>query len=231
MAFATIGTRGIQAQSVDLSSKVTGTLPVPNGGLGIASGTTGQFLKFTGTETLASAADNAAHVKLEHKNVTSAASTINFEQKFSATYKNYFLLCSHITPSTDNTSIYMRFLTGTDTPFTTTSYNYSCTDYNNTDTNNSFFGANVAQARFTRGIDNDNTDVGRGSFILNIMTPNDTTHPPEYLWHASYRNVTQRPMAVGSGTLNSTSAFTGIQFYMDSGNVAEFTGTLYGIVE
>jgi len=55
MAFATIGTAGIQAQSIDLSSKVTGTLPVPNGGLGIASGTTGQFLKFTGTETLASA--------------------------------------------------------------------------------------------------------------------------------------------------------------------------------
>jgi hypothetical protein len=56
MAFATIGTAGIQAQSVDLSSKVTGTLPVPNGGLGVASGTTGQFLKFSGTETLASAA-------------------------------------------------------------------------------------------------------------------------------------------------------------------------------
>ena len=56
MAFATIGTAGIQAQSIDLSTKVTGTLPVPNGGLGIASGTTGQFLKFTGTETLASAA-------------------------------------------------------------------------------------------------------------------------------------------------------------------------------
>ena len=56
MAFATIGTRGIQAQSVDLTSKVTGTLPVPNGGLGIASGTSGQFLKFTGTTTIASAA-------------------------------------------------------------------------------------------------------------------------------------------------------------------------------
>jgi len=56
MAFATIGTAGIQAQSIDLSTKVTGTLPVPNGGLGIASGTTGQFLKFSGTETLASSA-------------------------------------------------------------------------------------------------------------------------------------------------------------------------------
>ncbi len=64
MAFATIGTAGIQAQSIDLSTKVTGTLPVPNGGLGIASGTSGQFLKFTGTETLASATagvDNADH--------------------------------------------------------------------------------------------------------------------------------------------------------------------------
>ena len=74
MAFATIGTAGIQAQSIDLSTKVTGTLPVPNGGLGIASGTTGQFLKFTGTETLASAADNAGKV-LQIKNLASTASS------------------------------------------------------------------------------------------------------------------------------------------------------------
>ena len=62
MAFATIGTAGIQAQSIDLSTKVTGTLPVPNGGLGIASGTTGQFLKFTGTETLAPATAGISEV-------------------------------------------------------------------------------------------------------------------------------------------------------------------------
>ena len=66
---------------------------------------------------------------------------------------------------------------------------------------------------------------------MNIMTPHDTSHPPEYMWHASYRNVTQRPMAVGSGTLNSTAAFTGIRFYFSSGNIAEMTATLYGIVE
>lgn len=35
---------------------ITGTIPVANGGTGLTSGTTGQFLKFTGTTTVASAA-------------------------------------------------------------------------------------------------------------------------------------------------------------------------------
>ena len=39
MAFAQIGTRGIQAQSIDLDADVTGSLPVANGGTGLASGT------------------------------------------------------------------------------------------------------------------------------------------------------------------------------------------------
>tara|TARA_Y100001937_G_scaffold49519_1_gene68958 strand:- start:182 stop:763 length:582 start_codon:yes stop_codon:yes gene_type:complete len=44
MAFATI----------DVTKGITGTIPVANGGTGVASGTTGQFLKFTGSTTLAS---------------------------------------------------------------------------------------------------------------------------------------------------------------------------------
>ena len=46
MAFATI----------DVTKGITGTIPVANGGTGLTSGTTGQFLKFTGTTTVASAA-------------------------------------------------------------------------------------------------------------------------------------------------------------------------------
>ena len=52
MAFATI----------DVTKGITGTIPVANGGTGLASGTTGQFLKFTGSTTLASAADNAGKI-------------------------------------------------------------------------------------------------------------------------------------------------------------------------
>ena len=44
------------AGSIDLTAKVTGALPVANGGTALTSGTTGQVLKFTGTTTLASSA-------------------------------------------------------------------------------------------------------------------------------------------------------------------------------
>ena len=47
---------------IDIANMVTGATPVANGGTGLTSGTSGQFLKFTGSTTLASAADNAGKV-------------------------------------------------------------------------------------------------------------------------------------------------------------------------
>jgi len=41
---------------IDIANMVTGATPVANGGTGLTSGTSGQFLKFTGSTTLASAA-------------------------------------------------------------------------------------------------------------------------------------------------------------------------------
>tara|TARA_R100000458_G_C8139959_1_gene151585 strand:- start:33 stop:662 length:630 start_codon:yes stop_codon:yes gene_type:complete len=41
---------------IDVANMVTGITPVANGGTGLASGTTDQYLKFTGTTTIASAA-------------------------------------------------------------------------------------------------------------------------------------------------------------------------------
>ena len=43
-------------QAINLASNTTGTLGVANGGTGLTSGTSGQFLKFTGSTTVASAA-------------------------------------------------------------------------------------------------------------------------------------------------------------------------------
>ena len=52
---------------IDVANMLTGATPVANGGTGLTSGTTNQFLKFTGSTTLASAADNAGKVlKLEN---------------------------------------------------------------------------------------------------------------------------------------------------------------------
>jgi len=59
-------------KNLDLTSSVTGTLPVASGGTGLTSGTTDQFLKFTGTTTLASSVDNGGKIhQIQHsKNTT-----------------------------------------------------------------------------------------------------------------------------------------------------------------
>ena len=49
-------------KNLNLASSVTGTLPVANGGTGLASGTADQYLKFTGTTTLASAGVDAGKI-------------------------------------------------------------------------------------------------------------------------------------------------------------------------
>jgi hypothetical protein len=63
-------------QSINLSSNTTGTLGVANGGTGLTSGTTDQFLKFTGTTTVASAAVS-----------TTAPSETNFLARGGANYE------------------------------------------------------------------------------------------------------------------------------------------------
>ena len=89
MAFATI----------DVTKGITGTIPVANGGTGIASGTTGQFLKFTGTTTIASAADNAGKV-LQVVSSTSSTETSTNSTSFSDTGLNV-----DITPSSSSSKI------------------------------------------------------------------------------------------------------------------------------
>jgi hypothetical protein len=66
MALTTVKNSGLSG-SIDLTSKVTGALPVGNGGTGISSGTSGQYLKFTGSTTVASAAVDAGKIKNIHK--------------------------------------------------------------------------------------------------------------------------------------------------------------------
>ena len=95
-------------QAVNLSSNTTGTLAVGNGGTGLTSGTTDQFLKFTGTTTLASAADNAGKV-LQIKNLASTATTATSSSSYTAT-----ALDLSITPTSSSSKILVWMSTNTD---------------------------------------------------------------------------------------------------------------------
>ena len=58
---------------IDVANMLTGATPVANGGTGLTSGTTNQFLKFTGSTTLASAADNAGISMAQQWRLTTSA--------------------------------------------------------------------------------------------------------------------------------------------------------------
>ena len=91
MAFATIDvTKGITGS---IPTANLPTIPVTKGGTNLTSGTTDQFLKFTGTTTLASAADNAGtHELLQQVHISSAVSHFDTNAIFSTSYRTYVLL-------------------------------------------------------------------------------------------------------------------------------------------
>ena len=63
---------------IDVANMLTGATPVANGGTGISSGTSGQFLKFTGSTTLASAADNAGITEFDQWRFTTDQTGLNY---------------------------------------------------------------------------------------------------------------------------------------------------------
>ena len=94
MAFATI----------DVTKGITGTIPVANGGTGLTSGTTGQFLKFTGSTTVASSAlgDTGKVLQIKHDNAGGSNTNINSTSMQRPITSGYYL---DITPTTAGNKI------------------------------------------------------------------------------------------------------------------------------
>ena len=232
MAFATVGTRGIQAQSVDLSSKVTGKLPVPNGGIGIASGTTNQFLKFTGTETLASAADNAGSlVFINEVTASSDVGSVILDNVFTATYENY-LLIGEMTPADNNVEARFLFRTGgsSGSDLTGSEYAYSFVlGKADVGTYNSTQATGAASCGFAPDVNNDSTRVGirLAWTVFDPFSTNRTTLSGTGKYTQSDANFAS---ILGGCDYKGSTSITGIKFYFNSGNLSPAHFRVYGIV-
>ena len=93
------GTGSTATTFVNAASNVTGTLPVPNGGTGLASGTTDQILKFTGSTTIASAAQAAGGKLLQVVTQTKNSDSFTTSNSYSTVFT-----CA-ITPSATSSKI------------------------------------------------------------------------------------------------------------------------------
>jgi len=157
------GTGSTATTFVNAASNVTGTLPVPNGGTGLASGTTDQLLKFTGTTTLASSAISTGKV-LQCLSYTQGAATVTS----STSYVNFSSMLVTITPSATNSKI-LIFHSAPATVYTDNNSNLGQVAIFRDSTNITTLGHNSSYAAYS------STDYHNGASIIYLDSPNSTS--------------------------------------------------------
>jgi len=164
---------------IDVANMVTGATPVANGGTGLTSGTTNQFLKFTGSTTLASAADNQGVAMANAWRLSSALSgaadpiTSNWEVIDTDGYGDIGTSMSNSSgvftfPATGIYLIHIFCNVGKDAESTYNMFGLETT------VNNSDFGGAATARVYISGGDGDETQSGYSNFIFDVT--NVTTH-------------------------------------------------------
>jgi|21_taG_2_1085346.scaffolds.fasta_scaffold67125_1 hypothetical protein len=184
MAFATI----------DVTKGITGTIPVANGGTGLTSGTSGQFLKFTGSTTVASSALSGVGKVLQVKTkylATSVATT-------SGTITS-ILTSDTITLSSSSNSLYII-----------ASVNYDLQGYSATiDPAAQFYlydqaGNNLANVNIERQMTN-NADGTESTCVLQgFYSPPDTSETVDLRYKCDNGQIRAR----GSNNYNNATCLT-----------------------
>jgi len=209
---ATVTTAKLANSAVDLTSKVTGALPVANGGTGV---------------TTASALANTGNLVLLNTQTTTDGNTTNidFDSTYiNSTYDNYYVI-ANIKSATDSTSCRLRFSNGGTFQTGASYYGIGKLDEGNTLNDNDLDYILLTATNIG------NASTEGASFVLNLNALPSTTSPSTAMWNSSSRNNSgYHGLNVGSGLANNVDEHDGIRFYMSSGNFASgSTISLYGV--
>ena len=171
-------------------------------------------------------------VKIATTTASSSAS-LSFTSGIDSTYKEYMFFFNNLHPQTDDTKLV--FQTTTDgSNFNTTLTNTYFLARNQEDNSSRALGysADDEQAQGTAfqrlnestGSDNDQSVSGH----MHLFEPSSTVFVKHYISRTV--SIFDRATDVfGAGYFNTTSAITGIQFKMSSGNIDSGTITMYGV--
>jgi len=229
MAFATIDmTKGITGVTPTANLP---TIPVTKGGTNLTSGTTDQFLKFTGTTTLASAADNAgAMTYIGGSQGTTAVPTINVNGCFSDTYVAYYCLFSGAATTTSSSSPIVKFLDSGNSVLNGSNYKYA--GYEMTG------GSGGAGAYFyhdAAGFMPFHTSaMGNSSNLpwdihMWFSDVSDSGHKPVISWLAAgFFHGYSFGTTSGGGGYDVETAVAGLQMSMGGGDIREYNVRVWG---
>lgn len=214
------GTVTLPNSSVNLTTKVTGTLPVANGGTGLTTlGSATQVLRVnSGATALEFAAVSSDYVLLATTNASNVAS-VSFDGYFSATYQNYIILLSDYYHATSGSGMYMNFRRSnadvTAANYATIALNYQ------TGGADSQISTGQNQFNIFLGGSANNSATSASARTITIFNPLSTTsHKPMTYTGWSVRSDGNIFVTCGSGQLSdNANALSGVSFSSSSGNI------------
>jgi hypothetical protein len=194
-----------------------------------ADGTAGQFLQTDGSGVLSFSSVSSDFVLLASTDASSSAS-VSFDGYFSATYKNYMVIGSCIGAGTNNQGINSR-VRRSNADVTASNYRMVAV---RAQENGSSATAGANSNWDTSSVDLVNAIGSSGSFNF-TMTIFDPLNSSKYKWikfsgiednvQNNYIYITEHFQTLK----DNTNAYSGISFFMDSGNIAVGNFKLYGI--
>jgi len=223
----------IANSTIDLTTKVTGTLPTTKGGTGLATlGTASQELRVnsgaTALEYYTPTVASSDFVKLATSTISGSVSTISLDGYFSSTYKYYKLFISDFGVTATYKTTFLR-LRRSNADVTASNYTYgfwgnaSSGSFNATSTTSIPIGYEM-QA---------DSALGRLYGELTFYNPSDTT---SYKYITGNLSIYNSQFSLNNGTAikiglkDSTSALSGFTIYTDGTfETDKGTITLYGI--
>jgi len=204
--------------------------------LPVADGSADQFLKTDGSGNLSFGSVSSDYVKLQQAAGTSGASEINFDNLDVATYK-FFDLMAFFQPSNDAVNLRLYFRTGgaSGSNLTSNAYAYGFNEKKESNTSNATAGSPDTKMRLTNSIGN---HASEGVFItmrISVSESGDNASAKYLLnsasWNANLReHGNAARMINGQGHFYDNSSYpTGFGFHFASGNINNYSYTLYGI--
>jgi len=218
---ATIANADIANSTINLTTKVTGTLPVVNGGTGLSAlGTSLQVLRTnSGATALEFASASSDFVKLLSTSA-SASAAVSIDGYFTSDYDKYVLYLSGGYLSSTNNRICLKV----NKSGTAQTGNYSHVSEHQA---GSYDGYNSETDYFHMGYWTSSSR--RNTCVITIFNPLGTTYAKEFLWELQGYDGAAH-WGAGGGIHDVNSAISGVTLLNQAGHTLTIDKiTLYGI--